>query len=418
MSKSNIFFNIIVPTKNRKDTLKSTLKTILNQNYEDYKIIVLDNNSTDGTGEFIKSLNNQSIIYEKSDFDLPMHVNWERGIKFCEKGFITILGDDDGLCPNALNELNIFLNGNETQIVSWSPNCYHWLNICSEKKNEAEIYFASNKKTKFSKFDSNTILKRIIDMSLIYLESPMIYNSFVDINLIKKIRQKKKDNIFFSNGIPDIYSGLILLLNSKEFYKANFPIGVAGISKSSIGALISKKTKTMDDIKKNMEYFKINRVPPIPSYYLSVLEPFGEICEEFEEARRYLVNFFRLKIRVEQEILNELPENKKFYKEKLNFFIKELKKNYNFTQKFKIFYNLFEISFPTTYDKIILKLNDNIENINDASLEILNKFIYFSNNRNKKIKFLDKKLYCVNILRRLGIYNISLSIFKINKIFN
>ena len=146
MSKSNIFFNIIVPTKNRLDTLKSTLKTILNQNYEDYQIIVLDNNSTDETGKFIKSLNNQSIIYEKSNFDLPMNVNWERGLKFCEKGFVTVVGDDDGLCPNALYELNIFLNNNETEIISWSPNCYHWLHSDNEKKNDVEIYFSSNTK--------------------------------------------------------------------------------------------------------------------------------------------------------------------------------------------------------------------------------------------------------------------------------
>ena len=197
MSKSNIFFNIIVPTKNRLDTLKSTLKTILNQNYEDYLIIVLDNNSTDETGKFIKSLDNKSIIYEKSNFDLPMNVNWERGLKFCEKGFVTVVGDDDGLCPNALYELNIFLNNNETEIISWSPNCYHWLHLDNEKKNDVEIYFSSNTKNKFSKFDSDKILKRIIDMSLSYQASPMIYNSFVDINLIKKIKFKKKNNVFF-----------------------------------------------------------------------------------------------------------------------------------------------------------------------------------------------------------------------------
>jgi len=268
MPHNNIFFNIIVPTKNRKETLKYTLQTIDAQDYDNYKIIILDNNSSDGTEDFVKKCNNKNIIYENSNKDLPMNENWERGLKFCEKGFVTVIGDDDGLCPNALYELNIFLNNNETEIISWSPNCYHWLNLDNKKKNDVEIYFASNTKNKFSKFDSDKILKRIIDMSLLYLASPMIYNSFVDINLIKRIKFKKKNNVFFSNGIPDVYSGLILLLNSKKFYVANFPIGVAGISKSSFGAILSKKIKTLDDIKKNHKYFSINRVPPIPSYYL------------------------------------------------------------------------------------------------------------------------------------------------------
>ena len=52
MSSNNIFFNIIVPTKNRKETLKYTLQTISAQDYDNYKIIILDNNSSDGTHQW------------------------------------------------------------------------------------------------------------------------------------------------------------------------------------------------------------------------------------------------------------------------------------------------------------------------------------------------------------------------------
>ena len=77
--------------------------------------------------------------------------------------------------------------------------------------------------------------------------------------------------IFFTNGIPDVYSGLTFLLHTKYFYRLNQPIGINGISKYSGGALISKKNKSRKDIIKNHELADIKKVPAIPSYYLSII---------------------------------------------------------------------------------------------------------------------------------------------------
>ena len=62
----NIFFNIVIPTKNRANTLPLTIKTLINQNYGDYKIVIADNNSTDNTESIIKEMNNNKIIYRHS----------------------------------------------------------------------------------------------------------------------------------------------------------------------------------------------------------------------------------------------------------------------------------------------------------------------------------------------------------------
>ena len=44
----NSFFNIIIPTKNRANTLSHTIKTLINQNYNNYKIIIPIENSLAG----------------------------------------------------------------------------------------------------------------------------------------------------------------------------------------------------------------------------------------------------------------------------------------------------------------------------------------------------------------------------------
>ena len=416
MSSNNIFFNIIVPTKNRKETLRYTLQTISAQDYDNYKIIILDNNSSDGTQDFIKKYNNKKIIYENSNKELPMNENWERGLKFCTKGYVCVVGDDDGFFPSSFKKMNEFIKEKKAEIVSWHANVYYWYNVNSEKKNDIELYFSKSKNL-YTKRSSHQTLKRILDMSILYLEGPMIYNSFININLINKIRLQKNDNIFFSNGIPDVYSALVLLLNSKYFYKINFPVGLSGISKSSLGALLTKKDKSVEDIIANMKYFNITTVPPIPSYYLCMLEPFNQLCKEFENAYSYHVNFYRLKMRVKSEIESESKKNFDFYNKELNQFINKFKKQYSSYKKFIIFCNLFKITFYPTTERIILKLDKNITNIYDASLVIQKKYEFYSKNKLAKLKIIDKKLLLSNFCRKIGIYNLLLTTIRAFKIF-
>ena len=150
---NNIFFNIIVPTKNRRETLEHTLKCIESQNYQNYQLIILDNNSTDGTENFIQNLSNKNIVYENSN-------------------------------------------------------------------------------KKFIKHSSHETLKKILEMNILYLEAPMIYNSDVDINLINRIKFKKKYsfykrilifcNLFMITFYP-ITNRIVIKLdkNTKNIYDAS-----------------------------------------------------------------------------------------------------------------------------------------------------------------------------------------------------
>ena len=51
----NIKFSIVVPTCERASTLRFTLKTIIEQDYDNLQIIVSDNFSNDETKEVVQS---------------------------------------------------------------------------------------------------------------------------------------------------------------------------------------------------------------------------------------------------------------------------------------------------------------------------------------------------------------------------
>lgn len=407
----NIFFNIVIPTKNRATTLPLTIKTLINQNYGDYKIVIADNNSTDNTESVIKEMNNNKIIYTKSNKDISMSENWERGLDLVDNGYVTILGDDDGFVPNSLNKLNEFISKNPTDIISWLPNTYFWPDFPSDNKNKLILYHFS-KKVDFIKFSSPNILKQILDMQTMYIESPMIYNSFINIELIKSIKKMKNENIFFTNGIPDVYSGLSFLLHTKYFYRLNQPIGINGISKYSGGALLSKKNKSRKEIIKNHELADIRKVPAIPSYYLCILDPFFKLCEEFkDETNKYLVNFYFLNSRVIKEIQYENCDDKKIYLNELKEFLKKLKDKYNHKQKVKIFLSLFSLKRYETSISIEINQSENIKNIYDISKNIEK---LFNDNKYKKYKIYEKT---INFFKQFRIYNILYTIRNIYKIF-
>jgi len=50
------FVSVVVPTYNRRDSLKSTIESLLAQDYPSFEVIVVDDGSSDGTFEFLKGL--------------------------------------------------------------------------------------------------------------------------------------------------------------------------------------------------------------------------------------------------------------------------------------------------------------------------------------------------------------------------
>ena len=58
------FFSIIIPTYNQCDLLKKAIHSVEKQTFTNYEVIVIDNNSSDGTSEFLEKKKN--LIYKKS----------------------------------------------------------------------------------------------------------------------------------------------------------------------------------------------------------------------------------------------------------------------------------------------------------------------------------------------------------------
>jgi glycosyltransferase involved in cell wall biosynthesis len=96
--------------RNGGEYLKECVNSILSQTYAQFNFFVLNNNSSDGTLEWLRSLKDDRIIIKNADTDLSMPDNWARALELPLDGYITFIGHDDRLHPNYLKEMNELIN--------------------------------------------------------------------------------------------------------------------------------------------------------------------------------------------------------------------------------------------------------------------------------------------------------------------
>jgi glycosyltransferase involved in cell wall biosynthesis len=127
----DIKITVVIPTYNRKDTLKKCLNAVFNQSYPKagYEVIVIDDGSTDGTEGLVSSLLNDSpctLRYFKQEHKGPAAAR-NVGIKSAYGKIILFIGDDIIATPTLLDEHikwhKDYSNDNVAVLgyVTWSP---------------------------------------------------------------------------------------------------------------------------------------------------------------------------------------------------------------------------------------------------------------------------------------------------------
>lgn len=88
---------ILIPTYNRREFLAQALASVVGQSYANLAVIVIDNGSTDGTAEYMASVNDPRVRYVVNDRNLGLIGSINRGIGLMptEVTWCTILCDDD-----------------------------------------------------------------------------------------------------------------------------------------------------------------------------------------------------------------------------------------------------------------------------------------------------------------------------------
>ena len=98
--------SVIIPTYNRASLLRRSIQSVLNQTFQDFEIIVVDDCSTDNTEQVVKNFQEKDkrIRYIKHKENKGGAAARNSGIKASKGEFIGLLDDDDEWLPKKLEK--------------------------------------------------------------------------------------------------------------------------------------------------------------------------------------------------------------------------------------------------------------------------------------------------------------------------
>jgi len=103
---------VCIPTYNRRTLLAASLQSVRDQSLPDLEIIVSDNASTDDTGDYVRSLNDPRIRYDRLDENIGLFGNLSRCLQLGSGRYRVMLPDDDLMLPGNLEAKVRYLDEN------------------------------------------------------------------------------------------------------------------------------------------------------------------------------------------------------------------------------------------------------------------------------------------------------------------
>jgi len=228
-------FTVVIPTKNRAEYLKQTLRTCSAQDYDNLVVIVSDDGSTDHTMDVVldAARQDQRIRYTKNGMSPGMRDNFEFALNQAEPGFVMALGGDDGLIPGGITGMRDVLRDTSLELLSWASPLYTYPGV---RGPDGQLMLYHPKKDKI--VESRDFLARQV-AHLNYLgdiESPMSYvKGVASTRLIKQVQSRSKEGRFYSCPTPDGYSGIVLAGEVERFAFSGRPFAIYGLSPTSQG---------------------------------------------------------------------------------------------------------------------------------------------------------------------------------------
>ena len=115
--------SVIIPSYNHATFLKDRIESVLQQDYSDFEVIIIDDCSTDNSKEIIASFSNHPkvsrIIYNKTNSGSPF-LKWKQGLSYASGQWIWIAESDDMAENNFLSQTFALAHQNKNAAIIYT----------------------------------------------------------------------------------------------------------------------------------------------------------------------------------------------------------------------------------------------------------------------------------------------------------
>lgn len=277
--QEHIKISLVIPTRERAETLKYTIQTALNQKLEAYEVIVSDNFSQDNTKEVVDSFDDSRLKYVNTMQRLTMTENFSFGVSQAKGEYIITIGDDDGIMPNAIDELAELIDIYPSMLYFWPRHGYIWPSATGPSRLERIII----EKGSLFKVNLKDRLRSMLQKGICFSSGmPTTYHSATHRSIFDKI--KTSTGTYYQTPNPDAFMLLTLPVFSEFATNVGYPLSVNGHSpKSNSGRQLNidedtakKKSGEVEKFIQEFDSYKLHQSIPkgFPKTVSFVLDTF------------------------------------------------------------------------------------------------------------------------------------------------
>lgn len=287
-------YTVVIPTRDRAETLAATLRTCIRQTYENFEIVVSDNCSNDNTKEIVGQFHDPRIQYINPGRRLSMSGNFEFALGHVADGFVMFIGSDDGVMPDAIEYVNSIVETHSVDAVACRQATYVWPEF-PDREIAGRLVFGGLREDVEVR-NSKAWIKKTLSFEAPYcFDLPNLYCGFVHKRIINKAYKNGK---YFRSITPDAYSAFATAIFVDEYAFSHRPFSIAGASAKSNGA---SGLHSVGDGKETARFDAENDIElcdgfvNCPSYEVIAAEAFSQLSKAFPElCASYRIDYTRM----------------------------------------------------------------------------------------------------------------------------
>jgi hypothetical protein len=203
--------SLVIPTRDRDQTLQYTLQTATEQAFADCEIMVSDAAGRPETRTLVEEAQRRDprVRYVSPPAKLGMSEHWDFALEQTRGDYIIYMGDDDGILPGALETIAAEIKRRDRpQILTWPQCTYMWPEV-PDAFYPGLLSVPLTQPARVGDARRNLPHPPYRLFQMLSRTYPTIYNkSAFSRALIERIKHDSGGR-FFRSRIPDVYSGVV-----------------------------------------------------------------------------------------------------------------------------------------------------------------------------------------------------------------
>jgi len=238
--------SVIIPVYNAEDTIVETINSVLNQTFEDFELIIINDGSTDRTLDVIKIFKDNRISVHTFPNSGPSAAR-NRGIEIAKGEYISFIDADDLWLENKLeNQIDVLKKNPEYEVVySWTvyiDENGNYLHPLRPVKFEGDVY----EKMLLNNFigsGSNILLSKSSLESLGHFDIDLNYGEewdlYIRLSKTYKFILVKDFHVFYRRKLNSLSSNVSVLEDSSVKILNKYGVRFSQDKKKSINEALS-----------------------------------------------------------------------------------------------------------------------------------------------------------------------------------